>query len=615
MKVSETTKILQCIRSAMSKSDVTPKPLQAIIIPSADAHLSEYLAPCDQRRTYVSGFTGSAGTAVITETQAALWTDGRYFLQAQKELDSNWELMKMGLDDTPSIEEWLCTVLSPKSNVGINPFLYSFVSWNKMRNKLEAKGHNLVATSKDLVDAAWKNKPTIPCNPLVVLDIEITGMSVKNKISKFREKMDKNGTEWLIITALDDIAWLLNMRGSDIEFNPLFFSYVLLGKNSLELFINKQQITEKVLKHLTRESTVNFRNYGTVVEFIKSQCCKSNVWLCDGSSYALVSIVPEEKRVITSNSPVAMMKAEKNQVEADGMRSANERDAAALCNFLCWMESEVPKGNVTECSAAEKSFQFRKEQDKFISLSFSTISSSGSTGSIIHYSPNIEFDRAVTADAIYLCDSGAHYMDGTTDTTRTTHFGTPTAYEKECFTRVLKGHIAVAQSVFPVGTKGYMLDTLARMHLWKAGLDYMHGTGHGVGTFLNVHEGPVGIYIGNSGRVVEAASETSLKPGMVITDEPGYYEDGKFGIRIENALLCVEAKTEYNFGGKKYLKFEPLAYIPIQKKMIEKSLLSEDEIQWLNWYHTECNKKIGKVLKEQGSTKTYEWLEEQTKLL
>lgn len=549
---------------------------------------------------------------MITKDEAALWTDGRYFLQAEQELDQSWILMKMGLKETPSIEDWLSKVLPPNSNVGVNATLYASNSWESMSKSLANSGHRLVATTSDVIDAVWSDKPETPPNHLILLADDITGMSIKEKINKIREAMTPKMTKWLVLTALDDIAWVLNMRGSDIEFNPVFFAYLIIGMESVELFINRKLVTDKVKDHLCGVKDTNIRDYSTIFNFMRNNCSSDKIWLCRGSSRAVVSAIPEANRVMTLNSPVAIMKAVKNSKEIEGMAAANIRDAVALCQFLEWLEKDVPGGTVTECSAAEKSLDFRQKQDKFVSLSFGTISSSGASGSIIHYQPSQDDDKPVSVDEIYLCDSGAQYIDGTTDTTRTVHFGNPSDYEKECFTRVLKGHIELSRCVFPSGTKGYMLDTLARMHLWRAGLDYMHGTGHGVGSFLNVHEGPTGIYIGNSGRIVQVANDVEVLPGMVITDEPGYYESGKFGIRIENALLCVEADTPHHFGNKKFLTFRPLAFIPIQKKMVTKELLSEVEIKWLNNYHSRCLELVGKELSAQGHLETLEWLRIQT---
>lgn len=615
MKLKDTARIVQMLREVMTTEHCSDTPLHAIIVPSSDAHQSEYLAPADLRRAYISGFTGSAGTAVITRDKAALWTDGRYFLQAGKELDNSWILMKMGLKETPSIEDWLNKILPPNSNVGVNACLYASNSWENMAKSLANSGHRLVATTSDAIDAVWSDKPETPTNHLILLDDAITGMSIKEKISNIREEMTVKLTKWLILTALDDIAWVLNMRGSDIEYNPVFFAYLVVGTQSIEIFINKKLVTDKVKNHLSGVENTNIRDYSTIFEFIQKNCSSEKLWLSCSSSHAVVSAIPEANRVMTLNSPVAIMKAVKNRKEIDGMKAANIRDAVALCQYLEWLEKEVPCGTVTECSAANKSLDFRRKQDKFVSLSFGTISSSGATGSIIHYQPSEDDDRPVSVDQIYLCDSGAQYIDGTTDTTRTVHFGNPSDYERECFTRVLKGHIELSKCVFPSGTKGYMLDTLARMHLWSAGLDYMHGTGHGVGSFLNVHEGPTGIYIGNSGRIVQVANDVEILPGMVITDEPGYYENGKFGIRIENAVLCIEADTPHHFGDKKFLTFDPIAFIPIQTKMIKKELLSEQEVKWLNTYHSRCLELVGRELSAQGHLETLEWLKLQTAAL
>ncbi|XP_076804683.1 xaa-Pro aminopeptidase 1-like [Clavelina lepadiformis] len=610
MKTKDTTNTLLKLRKVMASAIYTNHPLKAIIVPSSDAHQSEYLAECDLRRSFISGFTGSAGTAVITQKEAALWTDGRYFLQAEQELDTNWILMKMGLKDTPSIEDWLCSVLPEGSYVGVNPFLYSSSSWNKMKIALEKQGHRLLETTEDLVDQVWDNQPVAPATSLITVQENVAGKTVREKLNDLRQRMIKNGVNWLVLTALDEVAWLYNMRASDIEYNPVFFAYSVVGFNSTHLFIHQNRITDEIKNHLTNDVTVH--DYDSIIPFLEQNCSSEKTWLSTNSSHAIVSAIYQIYRVTTMYSPVSMTKCVKNPTEINGMIVANNRDAVALCRYFHWMDMEVPKGNVTECSAAAKSLEFRQQEDGFVSLSFATISSSGPTGSIIHYCPNKDDDKPVKADQLYLCDSGAQYRNGTTDTTRTMHFGTPSQHEKDCFTRVLKGHIALASVVFPEGAKGFWLDALARMHLWKVGLDYRHGTGHGVGSFLNVHEGPVGCYIGNSSRVVPFAAEVDLKPGMVITDEPGYYEDGKFGIRIENALLCKKAETQHNFDGKEFYTFESLALIPIQQKMIDRSLLTEDEISWLNAYHHRCREVVGNMLKQRGYEATFEWLMKET---
>lgn len=601
---------LDKLRNLFANAKICGEELQAVIIPSSDAHQSEYLADCDKRRQYISAFTGSAGTAVVTRNEAALWTDGRYFLQASQELDENWTLMKAGVKGTPEINDWLKSVLPAKSYVGCNASMYASGTWMALADSLEESGHFLVPTATDLIDMVWTDKPNQPESPLMVVEHEVAGLTISDKIDGLREKMEKRNVEWLVVTALDDVAWLCNMRGADIQFNPVYFSYAVVGKSSFHVFIKPCRCTKEIREHLGHFTTIH--QYEHVFDFLTSVCAKDKTWIGKNSSQAVTSTIPKSNRVITIDNPVAAMKAVKNKSEIAAMKRCNVTDAVALCRFFHWMEKEVPAGNVTECSAAQKSLEFRQQGPEFVSLSFGTISSSGPTGSIIHYSPKLSDDKPVLANQIYLCDSGGQYRSGTTDTTRTMHFGQPTSYEKECFTRVLKGHISLASAVFPSQTKGYMLDTLARQSLWKAGLDFRHGVGHGVGSFLNVHEGPIGLYIGNSSRITKVAEDADLTEGIFITNEPGYYEDGKFGIRIENLMLSVPVKTPYHFGGQQFLGFETVALIPIQRKMIEKSLLSEEEIAWVNSYHTKCRKVIGAELKSRGYVETYQWLEEQT---
>lgn len=591
----------------------TPQ-LQAIIIPSSDAHQSEYLAECDKKREYISGFTGSAGTAVVTLNKAALWTDGRYFLQAEKELDDNWMLMKAGEKGTPEISEWLNDVLPDYSTVGCNPAVYSSGAWCDLRDCLQSDGHMLEPTSVDFVDEIWIEQPHKPSTPIIALDPKVAGLTISQKVEELREKMVYKKVKWLAVTALDEISWLFNMRAADIQYNPVFFAYAVVGLSSLHIFIDCKRVTKEIREHIGHFTTLH--SYDDMLPFLETTCAQEKTWIGKNSSYGIMSAIPRAMRVMTIDNPVAVMKAFKNDNEIEGMKKCNINDAVALCRFFEWMEKEMSHGKtVTECSAAAKSLAFRKDEEGFVSLSFETISSSGPSGSIIHYTPTLDDDKPVLKNQIYLIDSGAQYKSGTTDTTRTVHFGEPSQYEKECFTRVLKGHIGLASILFPSRTKGYMLDTMARMHLWKVGLDYKHGTGHGVGSFLNVHEGPIGLYIGNSPRITKIADDVDLKEGLVITNEPGYYEDGKFGIRIENAMLCVKANTKYNFNEQQFYGFETIALVPIQHKLIEKSILSEEEIAWLNTYHTKVRKVIGAELKSRGYPETYQWLLKQTQPL
>ncbi|XP_073096553.1 xaa-Pro aminopeptidase 1 isoform X5 [Manis javanica] len=544
-----TSELLKQLRQAMRNVEYVTEPIQAYIIPSGDAHQSEYIAPCDCRRAFVSGFDGSAGTAIITEDHAAMWTDGRYFLQAAKQMDSNWTLMKMGLKDTPTQEDWLVSVLPEGSRVGVDPLIIPTDYWKKMAKVLRGAGHHLVPVKENLVDKIWTDRPERPCKPLLTLGLGYTG--------------------------------LFNLRGSDVEHNPVFFSYAVIGLETIMLFIDGDRIgTPHVKEHLLfdvgleAEHRIQVLPYKSILSELKALCAdlspREKVWVSDKASYAVSEAIPKDHRCCMPYTPICIAKAVKNPAESEGMRRAHIKDAVALCELFNWLEKEVPKGGVTEISAADKAEEFRRQQADFVDLSFPTISSTGPNGAIIHYAPVPETNRTLSLDEVYLIDSGAQYKDGTTDVTRTMHFGTPTDYEKECFTYVLKGHIAVSAAIFPTGTKGHLLDSFARSALWDSGLDYLHGTGHGVGSFLNVHEGPCGISY-------KTFSDEPLEAGMIVTDEPGYYEDGAFGIRIENVVLVVPVKTKYNFNNRGSLTFEPLTLVPIQTKMINVDSLTDRE--------------------------------------
>lgn len=606
-----TTFLLKSLRSVMKNSLYVSQNIEAYIVPSCDSHQSEYIASSDERRAFITGFTGSAGTAVITEKEAALWTDGRYFLQAQQQLDSNWQLMKDGLPDTPTQGSWLSKVLPVGSRVGVDPFLMSFDSWELLSSELEAVGHSLVAVHQNLVDIIWMDKPLPPMNLIVVLPLEYTGMTWQEKVAKVRADMIKKNASALILTALDEIAWLFNLRGSDIEYNPVFFAYAVVTLDSIHLFVDECKLTPAVTNALEDGGNLKLElhPYHSIKDFVSLIVEQHDkIWINKKSSYALVSVIPKTRQLLQAN-PVVLRKAVKNDIEISCMQNAHVKDAVAVCEFFCWLSDAIVKENITEISAAEKLESFRSMQKDYVGPSFETISASGPNAAIIHYKPTSETDRAVTKDEMYLCDSGGQYRDGTTDITRTWHFGIPTAYEKECYTRVVKGHIALASAVFPNLTKGQMLDTLARKALWDAGLDYLHGTGHGVGVYLNVHEGPMGI----SWR--PHPDDPGIQKGMILSIEPGYYEEEKFGVRIENLALVCEAKTKYNFKNRGYVTFTPLTLVPFQTKLLDPSMLTSDEIQWLNSYHLSCREIIGKSLEEQNKHHVLQWLLEETQPL
>ncbi|KAM4636509.1 xaa-Pro aminopeptidase 1 [Discoglossus pictus] len=611
-----TTELLRQLRQAMRSSRTLSEPIQAYIVPSGDAHQSEYIAPCDCRRAFICGFDGSAGTAIITEQNAAMWTDGRYFLQAAQQMDSNWTLMKMGLKDTPTQEDWLISVLPEGSRVGVDPFIIQTDQWKSMSISLKNAGHLLVPVQENLIDAIWADRPPRPCQPLMTLGLNYTGLSWQKKIEALRTKMAERKASWIVLTALDEVAWLFNLRGLDVEYNPVFFAYAIVGVDTIRLFISGDRVNDPAVRaHLLLGSSppsefrILLEPYDSVLPALQSICnaltAKEKVWFSDKASYALTEAVPKTHRYLTQYTPICLAKAVKNASEIEGMRRAHVKDAVALCEFFAWLEKEIIKDTVTEISASDKAEEFRSQQEDFVELSFATISSTGPNGAIIHYKPVAETNRKLSVGEVFLLDSGAQYKDGTTDVTRTMHFGTPTDYQKECFTYVLKGHIAVSASVFPNGTKGHLLDSFARSALWESGLDYLHGTGHGVGSFLNVHEGPCGISY-------KTFADEPLEAGMILSDEPGYYEDGSFGIRIENLVLVVAAKTKYNFRNRGSLTFEPITLVPIQTKMINIDLLTQKEIDWVNSYHKKCREVVGAELEKQGRQNALQWLIRET---
>ncbi|ESW19042.1 hypothetical protein PHAVU_006G091700 [Phaseolus vulgaris] len=604
--------------------------IDAYVIPSQDAHQSEFIAECYTRRAYISGFTGSAGTAVVTKDKAALWTDGRYFLQAEKQLSSNWILMRAGNPGVPTASEWLNEVLAPGGRVGIDPFLFTSDAAEELKGVISKKDHELVYLyNSNLVDEIWKeSRPKPPNNPVRVHDLKYAGLDVASKLSSLRSELVNAGSSAIVISMLDEIAWLLNLRGNDIPHSPVVYAYLIVEIAGAKLFVDDSKVTEEVRDHL-KKANIQIRPYNSIISEIERLAAQgAPLWLDTSSvNVAIVNAYGaacdkyyqnrEKKHKTRTNSfdgyiessdlpfavhkvsPVSISKAIKNESELEGMQNCHLRDAAALAQFWDWLETEITKDRtLTEVEVSDKLLDFRSKQADFLDTSFDTISGSGPNGAIIHYKPEPESCSFVDANKLFLLDSGAQYVDGTTDITRTVHFGKPTAREKECFTRVLQGHIALDQSVFPENTPGFVLDAFARSFLWKVGLDYRHGTGHGVGAALNVHEGPQSI----SHRF---GNFTPLMKGMVVSNEPGYYEDHAFGIRIENLLYVRNVETPNRFGGIQYLGFEKLTYVPIQIKLVDLSLLSAAEIDWLNNYHSLVWEKVSSLL--DGSALQWLW--------
>ncbi|KIW75399.1 hypothetical protein Z517_10140 [Fonsecaea pedrosoi CBS 271.37] len=614
MEKVDTTKRLSQLRELMRKHE-----LDIYIVPSEDSHQSEYIAPCDARRAYISGFTGSAGTAVITLEKAALSTDGRYFNQASKQLDENWLLLKQGMEDVPTWQEWTTEQAQGGKTVGVDPTVITAIDARKLSETLKKKSHaTLVGVSQNLVDKIWTDRPPRPAEKVIVLSDKYAGKPYEQKLDELRKELKKKKAVGMVVSMLDEVAWLLNLRGSDIPYNPVFFSYATVTPSSATLYIDSAKLDNEVREHL--DGTVQIKPYDdlfgdlmgiaeTAVNEIEANGVakprSSKLLLSNKSSWALYLGLGGEDKVEESRSPLADAKAIKNSIELEGMRQCHIRDGAALIEYFAWLEAELQSGSwLDEVQAADKLEAIRAKGEHFVGLSFDTISSTGPNAAVIHYSPERGNCSIVDVNAVYLCDSGAQYLDGTTDTTRTLHFGTPSDMEIKAYTLVLKGVIALDRAVFPKGTTGFAIDVFARQHLWREGLDYRHGTGHGVGSFLNVHEGPIGI------GTRAAYSEVSLSIGNVISNEPGYYEDGNFGIRIENMMMAREAKTNHKFGDKPWIGFEHVTLVPMCRKLIDPSLLDSEEKVWLNEYHQEVwEKTSGFFEKDERTTR---WLKRET---
>ena len=600
--------------------------LTAYLVPSADAHQSEYVAPCDLRRAYISSFTGSAGTALLLHPSASpthkLWTDGRYFLQAKQQLSNEWELMRQGQPSTPKLEDWLSSHLPPGSRVGVDPTTLSIAGFRTLKDACKDRVH-LITTTPNLVDAVWGNdRPPHPSAPLLLHPERWTGESVQSKLTKLRTHLDASHCHALILTALDDIAYLLNLRGGDVPFNPVFLSYAIVTAHDVQLYVDPTKVTPEVKAHLgPGVHTLDYASfYSSVASTVVPQLSPtSRVWLdTNRTNQALYSLFPDASHVHLADSPVALMKSVKNEVELAGVRDAHVRDSVAMCRFLSWLEEEVERegaGELTEVSIGDRLAAFRAEQAHFMGLSFSTIAGSGANGAIIHYHPEEATCAKVDAKHLLLLDSGGQYRDGTTDITRTLHLGTPTAFQRFAFTRVLQGHIALASAVFPPGTCGPFLDALARLKLWADGLDYGHGTGHGVGAFLNVHEGPIGI---SASTRAPSMLANPLQPGNVITNEPGYYhdpaihvqgrEEEAFGVRIENVCVVVEKDTPFAWGGRRMLALDSVSLTPISTKLMDVQLMTDSEVEWVNAFHRRCRDTVGPLLDGKAAA----WLERET---
>ena len=576
-----------------------PNNIKAFIIPSTDPHLSEYVAPYWMSREWISGFTGSAGTAVILMDKAGLWTDSRYFLQAEKELEgSGITLYKEMLPETPSITKFLCQNLKPGESVSIDGKMFSVQQVEQMKEDL-APYQLQVNLFGDPLKNIWKDRPSMPDAPAFIYDVKYAGKSCGEKVAAIRTELKKKGIFALFLSSLDEIAWTLNLRGSDVHCNPVIVSYLLVTQDEVVYFISPEKITQEVNEYL-QEQQVSLRKYDEAESFLNSFTGENILIDPKKTNYAIYSAINPACKVVRGESPVTLLKAIRNEQEIAGIHHAMQRDGVALVKFLKWLEASVLSGKETELSVDRKLHEFRAAQPLYMGESFDTIAGYKEHGEIVPYSATEESDVTLQSKGFLLLDSGAQYLDGTTDITRTIALGELTEEEKTDYTLILKGHIALAMAKFPAGTRGAQLDVLARMPIWSHGMNFLHGTGHGVGHFLSVHEGPQSIRM-NENPIV-------LQPGMVTSNEPGVYKAGSHGIRTENLTLVCKDK-EGMFG--EYFKFETITLCPICKKGIIKEMLTAEEVKWFNDYHQTVYKKLSPSLNEEEK----KWLLEATKAI
>lgn len=575
------------LRNAMKEAGIA-----ACIIPGTDPHASEYIADYWKEREWISGFNGSAGTMMVGLESAGLWTDSRYFLQGSQQIEGTGiELMKMGLPETLDIVPWLMENLKSGDRVGVNAQMFSVNAFASMRADLKMVGIELI--SIDLIAKVWTDRPALPKNPFFVFDTQFSGVSTLDKLSNLRLVLKKERANIFVLSALDDIAWLFNIRGKDVSFNPVVIAFAMVEEDKATLFIDEDKLTDETRSYLDKME-VSIAPYLSIYERLKT-IKNSETVLVDGAKFnqSLFESVPAACAIRNTMSPVFKLKSIKNEIEMKGVRNAMLKDGVALTKFFIWLEKELHSGKLTEVNIDEKLYKFRSEQENFKGESFSTIAGFGPHGAIVHYRAEPETASTLNDKNILLLDSGGQYLDGTTDITRTVALGTPTIKQKTDFTLVLKGHIALATVVFPVGTRGSQLDILARKSMWNLGINYGHGTGHGVGHFLNVHEGPQSI------RMDE--NPVTLQVGMFMSNEPGLYRTDGYGIRIENLIHVIPAvKTEFG----QFLQFETVTLFPIDQVLIDIEMLDDEEINWLNDYHKRVYNTISPRLTEEER----EWL-------
>lgn len=583
---------LNKLRTAMQMHGIA-----AYIVPGTDPHAGEYFADYWKERDWISGFDGSAGTAVITLDKAGVWVDSRYYIQAEVQLqDTGYVAMKMGLPETPEMLSWIATGLKQGERVGVNPLLFSLNAFIAMRNFFSLNGIELVQV--DLIKSIWNDRPALPEEKIFVYDAAYAGQTCLEKIAILRQKIREAHADVFVLNTLDDIAWLFNIRGKDVSYNPVATAYAMVDDTEAVIYISPEKLTEEVRSYFASQQVL-VKDYQEIYKDLGSISNEKRV-LLDGSkiNQSLYEAIAPECGVLNRMSPVTLLKSIKNETEISGMRKAMIKDGVALTRFFIWFEKSVNSGELTEISVAQKLYDFRAEQGNFFGESFGTIAGYAGHGAIVHYKADEKSNAKILQEGILLLDSGGQFFEGTTDITRTITLGNPTPQQKTDFTLVLKGHIGIATAIFPVGTRGSQLDILARKAMWDRRLNYGHGTGHGVGHFLNVHEGPQNI------RMDE--NPITLKLGMFISNEPGLYREDDYGIRTENLIMVTEDQQS-EFG--QFLKFETLTLFPVDVKLIDLEMLTKVEIDWLNAYHQEVYDKIAPRLDETER----KWLKKKTK--
>ncbi len=588
--------------------------VHATIIPTADPHQSEYVPLCWRRREWISGFTGSAGTAVVTTEKAGLWADSRYWIQGETELDpETYELFRMGKPDVLSPTRWLGEELGPGQVVGVDPRVLSLAAAKDLESVAERSGFEVRWLETNPIDAVWDDQPELPAKPLTIHPEEVAGRSVSDKLAELRAELAKERASATVVTALDQIAWLFNIRGSDVDYNPVAVSFAVVEHDRATLYVDRRKLASPGGSEPRAELEAHRRGafeclpYDALGETLdRLGAAGARVWIEPDSVSQWVKdrLVAAGAKTVEKRSPIQLPKAKKNETEIAGMRASHVRDGVAVVRFLRWLEETLGAGEaVTEVGAADRLEAFRAEGERFRGLSFETISAFGPNGAIVHYRPHGVTPIVPGPGAIYLVDSGGQYLDGTTDITRTIALGEPTDEQRACFTHVLAGHIALGMAVFPKGTTGKHLDILARQSLWNAGLDYGHGTGHGVGCFLNVHEGPQGIS--------PKARDVPLELGMIISNEPGYYRADAWGIRTESLVLVVE-KEGFGEADRTFYELETITMCPIDQRLIAPDLLRSAERRWLDAYHATVRETLTPLL---ADAKDREWLAKATEPL